>query len=220
MNSTFVRRSLVALSLIPLILPGLRQAFGAEGPGPRAESLVLNSLDETFGFSYQAWENKVEVENGVARITALSAKGGGGFNIKLDLSGHVDESPALRLKVNAGNTGKSLQLLLCDAGGRTGRWVFTLPEPGDAFVDVTPTGGAALSKPNLMEDKNAPDNPGLLDLAQINQIQLGGDWGDGTLEVDLDAIVLVTPDAALLAEREAYATRQAEEAALKARQDV
>ncbi|KPK63586.1 MAG: hypothetical protein AMK73_05025 [Planctomycetes bacterium SM23_32] len=219
MNHTSVHRSLVTLALLAAVLPnlaGLGNASGADGQGPRNETLVLNSFDRTFEFSYQAWEGKVRAEDGVAGLRTLSAKGGGGFNIKFDLSARLDETPVLRLKVNAGNSGKSLQLLLCDAGGRTGRWVFTLPEPGDAFVELTPMGGAALSKPNLMEDKDDPDNPGPLDLARINQIQLGGDWGDGTLEVDLDSIVLVATDAAILAEREAYARQEAEEAARKA----
>jgi endoglucanase len=69
-----------------------------------------------------------------------------------------------------------------------------------------------------MEDQKSPDNPGPLDLANINQVQLGGDWGDGTLQVDLDAIALVAPDAAILAQREEYARQEAEEAAQKARE--
>jgi hypothetical protein len=50
-------------------------------------------------------------------------------------------------------------------------------------------------------------------LAHINQFQMGGDWSKNTLDLEIDALLLIEPDGKLLAAREAYVRVQAEEAA-------
>lgn len=200
-----VRRMLAAFILI------------APGGACAAEPYILNPFDAPLQFSYQAWQDKVAITDGRAVLKGLKCNGGGGVNGALDLSAFADRSPALRIRANPANTAKGLSLVLSDKGGRSGRWLFTIPAASAGFATVTPKGGAALSKPNQKEDKNTPERPGPLDLAQLNQYQLGGDWSKDLLDIEIDAIVLVEADAPLLAEREAYVTVEAEEAAAAAR---
>lgn len=179
--------------------------------------VMVYDFDAPLQYSYLGWQDKVKIVNGHAVIKNLNCKGGGGINAKLDLKASADRSPALRLRVNPGNTAKGLHLIFSDAGGHSGRWIFQLPPASADFVTITPQGGAALTKPNRKEDKNSPDKPGDLDLGHIVQYQLSGDWSKDNLDLEIDAIVLVQPDAALLAQRQAQVKLDAEEAALAAK---
>ncbi len=201
----------IVLSLAAVCL--LTRPDGEPGRAAEADPVVINDFDQTLQFSYQAWKDKVTVADGHAVLKNLKCNGGGGVNGALDLSAYANRSPAFKLRVNPGNQGQGLYLIFTDSAGRSGRWLFTLPEPSAEFVIVTPKGGAALTKPNAREDRNSPDQPGVPDLAHLSQYQMGGDWSKHTLDIEIDAILLVEPDAKLLAEREAYVKQEAEEAA-------
>ncbi|HCE46218.1 MAG TPA: hypothetical protein DET40_21955 [Lentisphaeria bacterium] len=188
---------------------------------PKAdEQFVISEFDAPFLFSYLSWKDLVKVENGKAVLKGIKCDGGAGINATLDLSSHATKSPALKFRSRAENSAKSIRMILVDADGRSGLWEFAIPKAEENFTIVTPKGCVPLTKPNILENKKNPDNPGVLDLARITQYQLLGDWGKGVIDVEVDAVVLVAPDAKLLAEREAYAKQEADAAALKAKRDA
>ncbi len=204
---------LAASLAMALIAHTASQAQTAKMDAP----VVITEFDAPFTFSYLSWQDKIKVADGRAVLAGLKCDGGTGVNTKLDLAAHADKSPVLKLRTKEGNTAKTLKISLRDTDERAGYWEFSLPKPSEEFVVVTPKGGAALSKPNTIENKKSPDNPGVLDLAHLIQFQLIGDWSKDTLNVEVDAIVLVEPTAELRAQREAAAKQETEETALKAK---
>lgn len=163
------------------------------------------AFDTPFLFAYGTWDKKARIENGAAILDAagLTPKGGAGVNLttQLDLRAHADDSPGLRLRVGPRNTLKTLKLLLIDTAGHAGTWEFSLPAPGANPIVVTPTDGAAFAEPNSAE-KGAPD------LAKIMQWQMTGDWGgDGPVDVRVESILAVPPDAAIKTSRQASVQR-------------
>jgi endoglucanase len=179
---------------------------------------IINTFDEPVHFSYARWRDKVAVADGHVVLKALPANGGYGMNTPLDLAKYADYTPVLMVRVNPANTMKLIVLTFSDNANRSGRFQFTLPEVSDTFVPVPPKGSTAVSNPNIVENKESPDNPGRLDLAHITQYQFSGDWQKTVADLEIDSLQLVPPDAGQLADREAYAKIQAEEAAARAKQ--
>ncbi|HCE44205.1 MAG TPA: hypothetical protein DET40_11715 [Lentisphaeria bacterium] len=213
----FRRKYMAIVFAMALVLQSALQAQDAPKP---AAPFVVSELDKDPTFSYLSWENKVKVADGYAVLKDMKCDGGAGFNVPLDLSAHADKSPALKLRTKAGNSANAIKLNFSDAGERGASYEFALPKPSEDFVMVTPKRGAPLSRPNLLENKKSPDNPGVLDLAHITQYQLLGDWSKNTIDVEIDAIVLVDADAALLAQREEGKKQEAEEAAAKLKKET
>lgn len=190
----------------------LATGLGAAEP---AAPIVLNPCDAQLDYAYLAWQDKVRVADGKIVLKGLKCTGGGGVNGTRDLTASANRTPALVLRANPGNTAAGLTLIISDADGRSGRFLFKLPAPETAFTTILPTGAVAAAEPNAVEDKKAPETPGRLDLAKVSQYQLVGDWSKAELDIEIDAIVLVEPDAAMLAARAAYATVRAEEEAAR-----
>ena len=196
----------------PALVPALLVLWGLLVPilplGAQAPPVTVVKMDRPFLFAYGTWDKRAHVEGGVARLDAdgLTPKGGAGVNLNpsLDLRAHAADCPALRLRVGTRNTLKSLKLMLTDAQNRAGTWVFALPAPtGPNSVIVTPTDGAPFSHPTVA-DKGAPD------LGKIIQWQMMGDWGgDGPVDVTVEAILAVAPDAAITQARAARAQQEA-----------
>jgi len=208
------------LAIVFMMALMVQIALHAQTAAKADAKVVIAEFDAPFTFSFLSWKDKLSVVDGHAVLKDLKCDGGAGVKVKLDLSRQASKSPALKLRTKSGNTAKTIKFSLMDAEERTGRWEFPLPKASDDFVIVTPKGGVSLSKPNTLENKKSPDNPGVLDLAHLMQYQVIGDWSKDTLDVEIDAIVLVEADAELLAQREAYAKQEAEEAALKAKKDA
>ncbi len=165
---------------------------------------TISQFDKPFLFAYGSWDKKVGIENKRALLKGATPRGGAGVNETLNLAAHPNASPALRLKTGAGNTMKKITLLLRDTAEITGEWQFELPAPGDNFSLVTPQDGAPLSQPNKISKAGAK-----LDLANIMQWQLIGDWSaDTPLDVEIESIVLIAPDAALMQQRAALETQK------------
>ncbi len=213
MDRTIIRRSSLPALLVVAVLSLARAAWGADAAPVAGRAVMVHDFAAPFQFTYQAWQEHVQVVDGHAVLKDVACTGGGGINGALDLSAYGDRSPALRIRSRAGNTAKGLHLIFSDTAWRSGRWIFQIPPPSADFVTVTAKGGGALTKPNTKEDRESPDQPRDLDLGHILQYQMCGDWSRDRLDIEIDAIILIEPDAAVLAEREAYAKLQAEEAA-------
>ena len=175
---------------------------------------ILSDFSQPFQFSYLAWQDAVTTAEGLAHIRAKGNGGGAGNIVKLDLSGFGGRSPQLTLRVNAGNLAQQLSLLLIDADGTSHQFHYLLQgQPAGSFVELTPTDGAGLGLPNKVGDKGKV--PGL-QLADIVQIQLQGDWQEKAIDVSIDRLELIEPDATILAARTAFVERQAQAEAHKA----
>ncbi len=196
------------LSLGALCAP-LLLTTACSGQEAVSENRTISRFDAPFLFAYGTWQNRVRVEGGRALLRGEGAtpKGGAGCATELDLRAAAADSPALRLRVGAANRMRTLRLLLRDADEQGGIWEFTLPEAGGEFTLVTPREGGSLEMP---ESREKPGRP--LDLARIRQWQLIGDWGsDLPMDVEVEAILIVAPDAATLQRRAERARREEEE---------
>ena len=173
---------------------------------------TLDDFNEPFLFAYGTWEKKPAVENGMVMLNGITSAGGAGHLLALDLSGKSELSPAVRLKIGPNNQAQTLRVLLVDAQDRSATWNFSLDGvPKGQMQLLTPQEGATLQVPNATGKLDqAPD------LSKITNLQLQGDWaGNKALDVEVDAVVLVQPDAAMIAQRQERVARLAQEATAK-----
>ncbi len=210
------RRAGLLIVAVVLGLVGGLGTFGAEGE--TVQPVIVYGFDQPLQFFYGEWnKDVVKAEKGNLVLNDIPAGGGGGVNGSWDFSAHADKSPALRLRIRPGNTCTGMLIMFNDADGRSALYEFALPSPSEEFAFVLPKGSAALATPNTLEYKKDPGNPGVLDMAKLRQFHLAGNWQKGELKAEVDAIVLVSPDAKMLAERQAMAKKQAEEAVAAAK---
>ena len=176
---------------------------------------TLDDFDQPFLFAYGTWKKKPAIANGLALLNGITNAGGAGHLLPLDLSGKSELSPAVRLKIGPNNQAKTLRVLLLDSQERSATWNFSLEGvPVGEMKLLTPQEGATLGVPS---DTGKPDQ--MPDLSKIANLQLQGDWdGNKPLDVEVDAIVLVRPDAAMIAQRAQRTTRLAQEATAKKRE--
>lgn len=177
----------------------------AQPPTGTAERIIVG--DKPFQFSYQAWENRVKVGNGRFTLEKLKSNGGAGTSAVMNLEAKADFTPALKLRVKPGNTAKRINLQLLDSNGVVARWEFPIPATSGDFSFVTVKGAASLSSPHQVEDKKHPDDFPVFNLAGIVQWQLLGDWQPTVLNLEIDGIWLLPPDAAIMAVRNAVARK-------------
>jgi endoglucanase len=181
--------------------------FVGAAPAPTIE--VLEGFDRPFLFSYLSWQDKAFTTNGVAVLRGFNNQGGAGLNGEWDLSGKADLVPALRLKVARGNQAGALILMLKDQGEGEGRWEFPLwPAATNAdYATLFPREGTSLAEPNAVGKGGKPD------LSKLRQLQLIGDWaGAKPVDVEVDAVLLVSPTPEILAARTARGKRLMAEA--------
>ena len=207
------------VSIMLVVGSALFNALAADAPTTTGAPFAISAFDAPFTFTYLSWQDKIQVTGGRAVLKGLACNGGAGVNTQMNLSACADLTPVFRVRTTAANTAKTIQLQLLDADGFSGSWQFSLPSPSSDFVSITPKGAAAVSSPNALHRDQKPV-VGKLDLGRIVQYQVQGDWQKGVLDLELDAIMLVKPDAAMLAERERYAKQEAEAAVLKAKQEA
>lgn len=173
----------------------------------QAEPIVLSDLGQPLTFSYLNWKDKVQIQERKLIIRGVNSQGGAGCNQPMNLSGKGELTPALRLKVGPANEAGAVMLLLVDKAGTQERWRFQIK--GKAVGETVlalPDEGAVLSGGNV-RDAAKP-----LDLANIAQWHIGGEFGGGkATDMEIEAILLVSekdvPE--LAAAREAKA-KQAE----------
>ena len=182
----------------------------------KESSVLLVALKQPLLFTYGTWEKRtrIEGEHLVLRGEGITPKGGGGANLALDLSAAGQNSPALRVRAGAGNTLKTMRLLLIDSEKNQGVWEFPAPAPGDSFTDVTPGDGASFLQPNTTEKPGKSP-----DLRKIVQWQITGDWGgDGPVDIEVAGIWSAIPTPALQEQRQAREIKNAQEIALRRRE--
>ncbi len=176
----------------------LAAAAHAQDPTP------IVTLDQPFTFSYGTWQDKAKIDNGVVLLDAegVTPQGGAGVNAVMDLSSHTDDAPAVRVTVGPKNTLKTLRLVLGDKQGRNGMWHFALPQSTGQSILLTAKDGTSFAQPNETSKEGMPD------LSQLMQWQVQGDWGgSGAVDLRIEAILAVAPDAAILKEREELAVK-------------
>lgn len=201
--------SLCPWSALPIVLARVAQAAEAER--------VLVDFQKPFMFAYTSWENKVKTQGGVAllRGEGVTGQGGAGFIADLDWKAQAAQMPVLRVRVGAQNKVRELVFRVGDDKEAQSLWQYVLPAPGNDWVTLSPKDGASLSEPNVREK-------GTLDLGRIKQWQIQGNWDAGALDVEVQNVVAVAPNAAALQARTARAKREAEarEAAIRAAEEL
>lgn len=185
-------------SALPGVLPHVTQAAEAEQ--------VLVNFQQPFLFAYTSWENKVKAQGGVAllRGDGVTGQGGAGFNADLDWKTQAAQMPVLRVRVGAQNKVRELVFRVSDDKQAQSGWHYILPAPGNDWVTLSPKDGATLAEPNTREK-------GTLDLGRIKQWQIQGNWDAGALDVEVQNVVAVAPDAAALQARQIKADRERQE---------
>ena len=165
-----------------------------------AEPVVIAAFDQPLLFAYGEWQGKVEVKDGRLSLHGVNGRGGGGCVAIQDLSAYAERLPALRVRVDGGNQAKGIALLLVDQTENAARWEFALPQPSEEPATLLPASGGTLAEPDSLS------KGGTLDLAHITNWQIGGDWSDQQLEVDVEQAALLAEedDAAVAPAREAH----------------
>ena len=200
-----IKRSIHAISILFILCYAL----------PCLAQDIIVKMDKPFLFAYGTWDKLAVIENGVAKVNAkgITPKGGAGVNINLNLSAHSDDTPGLRLKIGPRNTLKTLKLLVSDAKGLTQTWFFALPAASGSYTLVTAVDGASFARANEIGKAAAPD------LSMIMQWQAMGDWGgDGDVDIQIESIVAVKPDAAIKLARQSL-DKKMEDARIQAQKD-
>lgn len=187
-----------------------------------AEPVTLTAFDQPLTFAYGEWQGKVAVQDGRLPIHGVNGKGGGGLVKLQDLTPYAGRMLALRLRVGPGNAAKGIMVLLADKSQNVARWEFALPAPGADPVTLLPVNGGTLAEP----DGRSQGGP--FSLAQIVNWQVGGDYTDKAVDVEVEQVLLLAEadDARVAAAREAHRAKieadrkKAEEALAAARASV
>ncbi len=202
-------------------------AAGQEGQQPAAPAAAaaqnaapLVAFDKPFQYAFLAWEGKVKVEGGKAILKELKTDGGAGAMEEISLAGKLEFSPVLKLRAGPGNTAKSVSFHIVDGKGEEGAvWEYQIPAPSPEFSTLMPRGCAPLSKPNRVNSKEGSKEgkDASFDFAKAKGWRLMGDWQSGVIDIEIESITLLPPDAKMLAAREAAVKEDAEKAKLQAK---
>jgi endoglucanase len=165
---------------------------------------VLYDFDQPMLFSYGSWDKKVRVEQGVAIVAGegVTNAGGAGLNVELDLSAHAEGALTATVSVGPGNQAKLVRLLLVDSAGVQALYGFPLKDVGESFTAVTSENAVPLQHPDGLPGEKT------LNLAQIRQVQIQGDWsGNVPMNVRIDKIEVAPPTAEQAAVRKTFLDR-------------
>ncbi|HUT35206.1 MAG TPA: glycoside hydrolase family 9 protein [Planctomycetota bacterium] len=176
----------------------------------RPEPVALLDCKRAPDYAFLDWAKAFAVEAGGLRLRAPRSAGGAGFNIQVNVAGHRDWTPAIRLTAAEGHGAARLRLILGDADGTTHEYAFDLAalKRGEPQT-VTAENGASLAEPGQLK---APGKTEGFDAARLTMIQVQGDWSDKPVDLLLAGIVLVEPNEAILAERAKLREKRAREA--------
>ena len=150
-----------------------------------AEPVVITRFDKPLLFAYGEWQGKVATADGHLGIHGVKGKGGGGCVELRSLEALADRMPALRLRVGVGNQAKRIALLMADQSENVARWEFDLPPAGPDSVLLLPVNGGTVATPDSLS------KGGKFDLAHVVNWQIGGEWTDRPVEVDVEQALLL-----------------------------
>ncbi|MCC5848801.1 MAG: glycoside hydrolase family 9 protein [Verrucomicrobia bacterium] len=177
-------------------------------PTLHAEGLL--PLDNLPDYSFDGWENQVQVVEQGLRLEAPNARGGFGFTGKRDLSAHMGRVPELTLNpIQMGNS-RNLQLRLMDADRTRAsfRFRFFRLEEGEVHV-LAEQNGFMLDSPEAVDQQG---EDGVLDLENITNIQFLGDWRPLAVTFLLHRLRTLPDAEEFEAKREAHRNRLQREA--------
>ena len=175
---------------------------------------VIQDLTLLPDYSFEAWEDKVQVVDNGLRLEAESARGGFGFTGRKDLSAMADLVPELTLHLEFVGQSRTVQLRLFDEGRTRATFrfrFFRLPE-GEVHV-LSEQNGFRLDSPEAVDQEG---DDGVLDLSRITNIQMIGDWRRQPVRFGFERLRAVPDTEEFAKQREQYRERlrrEAEEAA-------
>ena len=188
-------------------------AIVVAAPATAQTSRLITDFDEPFGFSYLAFEKTTSVQDGAAHVSGRTSQGGAGVLKSLDLSALADHSPAMWIKTGPSNQAREFKMFFA-SGDAKRMFSYSLEGIGaNAFARVLPQDGLAIS-PALT---NEIDNP--FDPAKITALQVQGDWSQQSVDVFIDKIELVPPNAEIMVQRTAYAKKMVQQAERRRREE-
>ncbi|MGF1632990.1 MAG: glycoside hydrolase family 9 protein [Phycisphaerae bacterium] len=155
--------------------------------------VILGPAELNPWFAFNTWKGHAKgTEEGlVIGGAGVTGNGGGGRNVPLDLSAHADAMLLLDLRTHENNQTRNIRLILVDSDGTSAFWTYPIEaKPADAFGTVEPMGKRTLSNPQL--DNSKPGKIPGLDLANIVQWQIHGDWQGKPLGVTVRGVTLNT----------------------------
>src|SRR5210317_1905650 len=90
-----------AMFFLPTALPATAasDSQGQVDHGAAADSRIIVEFDQPFQFAYLAFENAIEVTDGIAHVVARDGRGGAGMHKKSNLRRFAADSPAMWAKV-------------------------------------------------------------------------------------------------------------------------
>lgn len=177
-------------------------------------SPIITDFSQSYSYSFLSFEDRVDIEDGIAHIAGENGKGGVGFLKSLDLSSMPSHTPVLWAKLGKENRASCLNLIL-DSGNEGKRtFSYSLEQANsETFTALQPEHALAIS-PKVAGEPDTNFDPSAIKLFQIQ-----GDWKPEKVDVWLDKIVLTPPDDSMRARRAAYREQLAEQLERERRQE-
>lgn len=210
-------KSMAWVAFTALAILAIRPGVAVGGsPGgaipPSASAAQVVELGRKPDAAYGDFAKSATVEGEGLRLSGARSQGGAVFNDKLDLSALAALAPVLRVKTGAGNKALRIAVILKDAHGASATFSFALPPAGREYTAVPSESGATLAGPS----RDAAKKQASVDLANIRQVQVTGDWQGKPVEATVSRLEFIPPTPAMLAEA---ARRKAKEEQARARQE-
>lgn len=158
-----------------------------------AEDRIIHDFEQPLLFTYHGFEGRVGHTGSEIHIKTSDSRGGGGVNLEFDASGQSSWVPVIRIRKEASHRAVALRLQLSDKGEGKETYTFDLGE--------TPVG-----KWTVLAARGAPElATSSINLKEVFQIQVMGEWSDSPIDLKIDWVGLRKPNADLIAERTAMA---------------
>lgn len=177
-----------------------------------SDARVVSVCDAPLMFGFGSWDGapeKFPADAEGIHLSTENSKGGGGIaGFDLDFSDAQDQTPAITVTATGANQAVFLRLNLEDSDGTMHIYTFDLSglEKGKTQT-ITASHGTSLGEPEAIEKEGTTPGFGKLKLWMLI-----GDWSDRPIDLFVSRIELVSPDDAILSEREKFRVMKAEEA--------
>jgi hypothetical protein len=140
------------------------------------------TFDAPFLFTHNSWENKLTAKDSQAVIKADNSRGGGGYNLDLNLSAMGDMSPMLYAVIGDANKAKRVKVMFSDGNQKNCSFIYDISDKKTGIpLVLVPNKNASISKPN---------EGSAIDLSNIKQVQILGDWSDNPVDLEFTKLSL------------------------------